>query len=78
MDQATQPVATEHPTHGAEATMTSPFLGRNNGKPVLRRHGWNLLGDSLVRPMSVVVLGVAAEDSLEMSFVQHQEMVEAP
>jgi hypothetical protein len=38
---------------------------------------WDLLGDSLVRAMSVVVPDVAAKDTLEMPCVHDQEMVEA-
>ncbi len=76
MDQATQPVATEYPTHGTTATMTLRFLGRQCGERILRCSGRNGLGYPLVRPMFVVVLGVAAKDPFEMVFVQHQQVIE--
>jgi hypothetical protein len=77
MVQATQPVATEYPTHGAPATTTPRFFVRtmaNRFSDVTAGISWHILWCGRY---SSVVLYVATEDLHELVFVQQQQLIEA-
>jgi hypothetical protein len=77
VDESAQPVASAYPTWMVrEMRVTADRIGRRqerNGVFPRRNH----LRDSLVRAMSVVMMGVAAKDAFEVSFVENQQVVEA-